>query len=277
MRCVLSDEQLMQLLRDDVPFGDLTTELLLNTDQPISMTYAARQTMTLCGVEEIARLFELRGANVDVCALSGQTVETGDVFLKVTGPTDTLFAVWKVAQILVEWASGVASATRKLVTAAGHVPVVCTRKQNPGTKILSVKAVKAGGAGIHRLGLSESILVFAEHRQFLNELSPEVLLQQLRRQSPEHLPVVEVHTVDDAKMWIDAGAPVLQMDKFTAQQVAELAEYCQMHHKQTTLAVAGGVNLQNAPDYVRAGADLIVTSSPYHAQPMDVQVRFYAE
>lgn len=50
-----------------------------------------------------------------------------------------------------------------------------------------------------------------------------------------------------------------------------------MHHKQTTLAVAGGVNLQNAPDYVRAGADLIVTSSPYHAQPMDVQVRFYAE
>ena len=52
MQCVLSDEQLMQLMRDDVPFGDLTTDLLLNVSREISMTYAARQSMTHCGVEE---------------------------------------------------------------------------------------------------------------------------------------------------------------------------------------------------------------------------------
>lgn len=30
MQCVLTDEQLLQLLRDDVPYGDLTSDLLLD-------------------------------------------------------------------------------------------------------------------------------------------------------------------------------------------------------------------------------------------------------
>ena len=274
MQCVLSDEQLMQLMRDDVPFGDLTTDLLLNVSREISMTYAARQSMTLCGVEEIARLFELRGATVEICANSGDVLEVGDIFLKVHGQTGTLFAVWKVAQILVEWASGVATETRKLVIAAGNVPVACTRKQNPGTKQLSIKAVKAGGGSIHRLGLSESILVFAEHRQFLAQHNPQELLQILRMKAPEQLPVVEVHSVEDALLWINAGVSVVQLDKFTVLQVAYLAEYCQSHNKLTTLAVAGGVNRDNLAEYIKVGANLIVTSSPYHAQPMDVQVRF---
>ena len=33
MRCVFTDEQLLTLLHDDVPFGDLTTELLLTPDK----------------------------------------------------------------------------------------------------------------------------------------------------------------------------------------------------------------------------------------------------
>lgn len=58
MQSVLSDEQLIQLLRDDVPYGDLTTELLLDLNSVMSMTYAARQPMTLCGIEEVVRLFQ---------------------------------------------------------------------------------------------------------------------------------------------------------------------------------------------------------------------------
>jgi molybdenum transport protein len=41
------------------------------------------------------------------------------------------------------------------------------------------------------------------------------------------------------------------------------------------LAVAGGLRADNAEAYVAAGADLLVTSSPYAAPAKDVQVRFY--
>ena len=35
MQCVLSDDQLLQLLHDDVPYGDLTTDLLLDPRQQV--------------------------------------------------------------------------------------------------------------------------------------------------------------------------------------------------------------------------------------------------
>jgi molybdenum transport protein len=273
MRCVLTDEQLLKLLRDDVPFGDLTTELLLTADQPTQITFAARQDMTVCCIEEAARLFELCGAKSALQVSSGELVLKGTVLLTATGRTDALFAVWKVTQILVEWASGVASATHTLVKAAGSVPVACTRKQTPRTKALSVKAVKAGGGVIHRLGLSESILLFAEHRQFLAE-TPEVILQRLKSQAPEHRRVVEVHDLADAKLWAKAGAEVLQMDKFSLEDVQACSVFCQENQLPVILAAAGGVNAKNAADYVAAGAGLLVTSAPYYAEPKDVQVTF---
>ena len=273
MRCVLTDEQLLKLLHNDVPFGDFTTELLLTADKPVQITFAARQDMTVCCVEEAARLFELCGATSELLVSSGHSVTKGSVLLKATGRTDALFAVWKVTQILVEWASGVASATRALVDAAGSVPVACTRKQTPGTKALSVKAVKAGGGVIHRLGLSETILLFAEHRQFLAE-TPAAILQRLKTQAPEHRRVVEVHDLDDARLWAKTGAEVLQMDKFSLDDVRACAAFCRENNLSVTLAAAGGVNAKNAADYVAAGAGLLVTSAPYHAEPEDVQVTF---
>lgn len=275
MRCVLTDEQLLTLLHDDVPFGDLTTELLLTPDKPVLITFAARQDMTVCCIEEAARLFELCGAKSELLVSSGHLTTNGSVLLKATGRTDALFAVWKVAQILVEWASGVASATRILVEAAGSVPVACTRKQTPGTKALSVKAIKAGGGVIHRLGLSESILLFAEHRQFLAD-TPTAVLQQLQTKAPEHRRVVEVHDLEDAKRWAKAGAEVLQMDKFSLEDVRACSVFCRENQLPVILAVAGGVNAKNAADYVAAGAGLLVTSSPYHAELKDVQVIFYS-
>ena len=43
----------------------------------------------------------------------------------------------------------------------------------------------------------------------------------------------------------------------------------------SVLVAAGGVRVDNAADYVAAGAALIATSAPYQAAPRDVQVRFF--
>jgi molybdenum transport protein len=39
-------------------------------------------------------------------------------------------------------------------------------------------------------------------------------------------------------------------------------------------AAAGGIDAENAADYARAGARLLVTTAPHLAPPRDVQVRF---
>jgi nicotinate-nucleotide pyrophosphorylase len=126
---------------------------------------------------------------VTLHARSGDLVEPGAPLLSGEGSAAGLLRAWKVAQTLVEIWSGVATATRALVSAARSVrpgvSVACTRKNVPGTKALAVAAIKAGGAVPHRLGLSETILLFPEHRAFLSDADLADTARSLRSRAPE--------------------------------------------------------------------------------------------
>ncbi|MFO7641348.1 MAG: ModD protein, partial [Candidatus Competibacteraceae bacterium] len=272
-RCALSDEALNRLLADDVPAGDLTTESLGLRGQPGRLEFRARGAMTVCGVEEAARLFALAGASAHERVPSGATVENETLLLTAEGSADTLHQAWKVAQTLVEWASGIASEAAALVRAAAPVPVACTRKNAPGTKVLSTKAIQAGGAIAHRLGLSETLLVFAEHRLFLDE-PPGATITRLRNRQPEKKIMVEVVSADEALTWGRAGAQVLQLEKFAPSPFRVCRTRLDREGLRPVLVAAGGVRVDNAAEYVAAGADLIATSAPYSAAPRDVRVQF---
>ncbi|QIK38568.1 ModD protein [Caldichromatium japonicum] len=267
----IADTALHALLDDDAGGGDLTTHALGIGAQPGRLSFAARQPMTVCCTEEAVRLFELAGARATLFAASGAQVGAGVPLLEADGAAASLHRAWKAAQVLVEWASGVSTAAA-IVAAANGVPVACTRKNVPGTKALSIKAVRAGGATMHRLGLSETLLVFAEHRLFLDE-APAATVARLKRAEPEKKIVIEVANIDEARCWMEAGADVLQLEKFSPEQVAACRR-ASADFSRVLLAAAGGIHAGNAADYAAAGADLLVTSAPYTAPPRDVQVTF---
>lgn len=275
----LSNKDLYDLLHEDCPWGDLTTETLGIGDIEARLTFTARGAMTVCGIEEAARIFKLAGADARVLARSGMTVSAGILLLEACGSASALHRAWKISQTLVEATSGIASAAHNIVTAlteAGFsTPVACTRKNFPGTKALASKAVKAGGATMHRLGLSETILLFPEHLMFTDK-SPAETVRAMRTRLPEKKIVVEVKNEAGALEWARAGADVLQLEKFSVADLARCREVieAELGAHRPTLAAAGGVNAKNAVDYARASADFLVTSAPYFAPPADVQVTF---
>lgn len=271
----LSDHHLQCLLEDDAPCGDLTTQSLSIGARHAQLAFKARQAMTVCATEEAVRLFELVGAQAQLTVPSGTSAATDQQLLQAQGSAASLHRAWKAAQTLVEWSSGIATATAAIVAAANGVAVACTRKNVPGTKTLSAKAVVAGGGIMHRLGLSETVLIFAEHRLFLDE-TPQQTIQRLRKLQPEKKIVVEVAHVEEAVVWADAGCDVLQLEKFKPDAVAacRLALERSARRNCPLLAAAGGIRADNAAAYVAAGADFLVTSAPYAAPPQDVQVDF---
>jgi molybdenum transport protein len=270
----LTDEELSSLLNDDVPCGDLTTETSRIGQQAARLEFRARQEMVVCGIEEASRLFTLNDAKVAVQVHSGQKVSKDTLLLEAQSSAQILHRVWKTAQVLVEWASGISTSSAAIVSAASPVALACTRKNVPGTKALSIKAVRAGGAIMHRLGLSETLLLFPEHLIYLDE-SPGETIARIRHAEPEKKMVVEVANVGQAIVWAKAGAEVLQLEKFIPEAVAECRSALDRAGLKTILAAAGGIRADNAAAYVRAGADLLVTSAPYSAPPKDVQVTFY--
>lgn len=273
MYCCLSEHDLYELLADDVPAGDLTTEALAIGNARGHVSFHARGAMRVCGSEEAVRLFQIAGATARLHVASATTVEAGTLLLEAEGAAGALHRAWKVAQTLMEWSSGIATAAAAIVAAAAPVAVACTRKNVPGTKAMSVKAVKAGGAIMHRLGLSETLLVFAEHRLFLDETPPQTV-SRLQRSQPERKLTVEVASVEEALQWARAGAGVLQLEKFLPEAVADCRAQLAAEGLRAVLVAAGGVRADNAAAYVAAGADLIATSAAYTAPPCDVQVRF---
>jgi len=278
---VASRAELEQLLADDVPYGDLTTDALGIGAADGRMEFKARDKMVLALAEDAAAIIELAGGKVDLHASSGTVLDQGSPILTAHGPVAALLRSWKVAQTLIEIWSGVATDARAIVDAAtavaSNIAVACTRKNVPGTKRFAVAAVKAGGAVMHRLGLSETVLVFPEHRAFLGEEMLAESVDRLRRAAPEKKLVIEVNTLQEAIVAASVGFDVIQAEKFTPAEIAALvARMAMMAAERSSypvIAAAGGINAGNVGAYALAGANIVVTSSPYLARPRDVQVR----
>jgi molybdenum transport protein len=267
--------EIARLIAEDAGSGDLTTEALGIGRRSGRMTFHARGPMVLAGAGIACGMME--GLDVAPEARDGDALEAGAPILAATGPVAALHRSWKAGQTLVEILSGIASATRQLVDAAAAVDpairVATTRKTFPGVRHLSQLAVKAGGGILHRQGLGETILVFAEHRAFLADWTLSDIAAHLRRAQPEKALGIEVADVREALAAADAGFDLIQLEKFLPADVAEVRARVRRSGHWPVIAAAGGISPENVADYVRAGAGLIVTSWPYTARPRDVSVR----
>ena len=280
MMPLIPDAEIDRWLAEDVPFGDLTTHALGIGERPGRMVFAARDAMVVVASEEAARLLVRVGCTVGERRPSGCTTDAGAPLLMAEGPAAALLASWKMAQTLMEYASGIATVARHLVEIARAVNpavvVACTRKTFPGTKAISLKAILAAGAVPHRLGLSETVLVFPEHRAFLAGESQSSALARLKVACPERKIEVEVDSLDDAVSAARAGADVVQLEKLPPETVAAIVARLADTAPHAKVAAAGGVKPANAADYARAGAHILVTSAPYFAPPVDIKVSISA-
>ena len=273
----IDDDRLRALLREDAPHGDLTTRTLGLADEAAQIRFEARGAMVVAGIEAAARLLALCGVAATVAAPSGAAAGPGQQLLHGQGPSAGVLLGWKTAQTLVEACSGIATATAAIVQrlrAAGfETPLACTRKSFPGTRWLAAEAVQAGGGVMHRLGLSETLLVFPEHRALLPAGTLAARLQALRQAQPERRLVVETGDDEEALALARLGVDVLQLERFDPARLAALKARLHAEGLGSRLAPAGGVTLDNALAFAAAGADLLVSSVPYFAPPSDVRVR----
>ncbi|MBP6676753.1 MAG: ModD protein [Vitreoscilla sp.] len=209
----LHDDLLRNWLREDAPHGDLSTHGLGLQAEPARIHFSARADMVVAGVGAAARLLTLCGVSVQVVRTDGMAAAAGEPLLSGLGPPTGVLLGWKVAQTLAEGCSGIATATAAIVRvlrdAGFATPLACTRKTFPGTRLLAAEAVLAGGGVMHRLGVSESLLVFPEHRALLPPDALAARLAQLRAQQPEKRLVVEGLNAEDALAMARAGADVL--------------------------------------------------------------------
>lgn len=277
-----SDARIDAFIEEDVPYIDLTCEVLGIRNQPGEMDYFTRESCVLAGIDVARRI--MRNLDCEVLASNndGQEISAGQTFFTVRGAAADLHAAWKVCLNVFDHLSAVATKTRSMVDAAHAVNPACeiltTRKSMPGAKDLLTCAVMAGGAFPHRLGLSETVLVFEQHLAFFGGFDRFV----------EELPRIKARCVEK-KLFVEAdaqraialakasadgnGVDGIQLDKVAVGDLADLVKRLREIDPRITIIAAGGLNPQNAGAYAACGVDGLATTAPFTAKPVDMSVR----
>lgn len=273
----MPDSLLEYYLLEDISMGDLTTRSLGLHGKPGRMTFTNRRPTTTSGIKLSELLLNKLGLKVTAALADGMNITEPQVLLCAEGDIATLHQGWKVVQNILEWSCGVAHAASELVQQARtqnpQVQIACTRKSIPGTRLLATAAFLDGGAIIHRAGCAETILLFANHRHCLPQpFDWQQHIEQLRGNAPEKKIMVEADNMSEAELAIKAKPDIIQLVKFSPQQILEALNLAAQQGFRGQLIAAGGINRSNIQDYAATGVPVLATSSPYYAKPADIKV-----
>jgi len=275
----LSDPELWEYIRGDLPYFDLTTHLLGLPPRQGTLRVLTRENIVAACTEEAVRIGELLGCEAQSRFPSGMHAEAGSVLLELRGDHEALHAAWRLCQILLEYACGMATRADAMLQKAHavnpHCELYVTRKSFPFAKRFAVRALMCGGAMPHRLGLSETVLVFEQHRSLYPDTAAfETAVRTLKARCAEKKLAVESESLDDAKRMLTLGADVIQMDKCTPEMLGELVAFKNEHFPHAAILAAGGINPSNVAAFAASGVEGVVTSSPYQAGMADLTARW---
>jgi molybdenum transport protein len=272
-----TDAEIDQLINEDFPYYDLTSLSIKLGTKVARISFTTRQDTVICGTEEVLKIFEKFKITPTLFSFSGEQIEEGIKFLEGEGLALNVHAIWRTAANLLEFASGVATRTKSLVEAANAVvegiPIVTTRKTIPFTKKLALKAVRIGGGHIHRLNLSDSILIFDNHIKFLGGIDALVKkLPEIKKRAPGKRITVEVKTSADALLMAQSSIDCLQIDKMAVGELTKLVKDLKKINPKIILSASGNITEENIGSFAETGIDMIITSYPYYGKPADLHV-----
>lgn len=253
-------------LSEDLAGGvDVTSESTVPATQRTTGGVVARRDGVVAGLVVAEAVFALTtGGDYDakIPASDGDSVRAGDVLMSVTGPTRALLVAERTALNVVGRMSGIATETRRWVTAiAGTGAVVRdTRKTTPLLRPLEKYAVRCGGGQNHRVSLSDAALVKDNHVLAAGGVAAAY------RAVVEHFPEVPVEVeVDDVPGAAEAagvGASLVLLDNFS---VTEVAEAVRTVGGRARLEVSGGLTLHTVRAYAETGVDFLAVGALTHS------------
>ncbi|HIH27242.1 MAG TPA: carboxylating nicotinate-nucleotide diphosphorylase [Methanoregulaceae archaeon] len=252
-------EYLLSFIREDAPFGDITSEAII-VDTGSRAVITTRQSGIIAGLEEAGILFEHFGVCVTRHVADGSEVGSSAVLISLEGPAKGILLVERTALNIIGRMSGIATLTRRMSTlvtsGAPGCRIAATRKTAPGLRLLDKKAVRLGGGDPHRMSLSDGILIKDNH---LVLVSPGTAIRRARDASCYRNVEVEVTTPGMAVDAARAGADILLLDNMTPELVRETIRLCTAEgvRDRVVIEVSGGVDEATVLSYAIPGVDRI--------------------
>lgn len=262
---------LQNALKEDLGFGDLSSESIFTKDHTSRGYFTAKSTGVLAGLPVIEETYRLLDASIEatLTARDGDRINAGDSIAAVSGPTGSLLSGERVILNLLQHLSGIATETKKAVEALGSSKTrVCdTRKTLPGLRMLQKYAVRCGGGYNHRYRLDDGVMIKDNHIAAAGSITNAV--EQVKKRAGLMVQIeVETESREQVLETIEAGADIIMFDNRSPEEVKEFVNLVPEH---IITEVSGGITLETIGNYRNCGVDYISLGFLTHSvQALDI-------
>ncbi len=255
--------------------GDITTGAIVQRHVSATAMIVARRDGRVCGLACALFAFDVfGGVRYRIERDDGTDVTAGTILAVLDGPAMALLAAERTALNLLGHLSGVATATRDLVTAVGgvgHARITCTRKTTPGLRALEKYAVRIGGGSNHRSGLHDAMLIKDNHLVIAGSVPAAVAAARAAQGHLIRLEV-EVDTLEQLEEALEARADAVLLDNMS---LPDLERAVALARGRATTEVSGGITPDTIRDVASTGVDVISVGWITHSAPaLDVGLDF---
>ncbi|MBM6689193.1 carboxylating nicotinate-nucleotide diphosphorylase [Collinsella tanakaei] len=263
-----ADELIMQALREDITFEDVSTASVCPEARPAEVQLIAKADGVIAGLDVFERTFTLLDEDVRVerYVSDGDEVARGQLLAHVRGDARVLLSGERVALNYLQRMSGIATYTRRMVRAleGTSTKLVDTRKTTPGMRIFEKEAVVIGGGFNHRYNLSTAVMLKDNHIDAAGGVDAAV---RAARQHASFTCTVEVECedLDMVRAAVEAGADIIMLDNMTHEAMAEAIA---LIDGRARTEVSGNVDAGNIRALADLGVDYISSGALTHSAPI---------
>ncbi len=255
------EDHIKAALKEDIGFGDITTENLTGESDTLSATLDTRVDGILCGTEVFKTVYKILSPDVDIIFYfkDGDKIKKGDKIADIKGPARAILMGERVSLNYIQRMSGIATETNKYQNAIGDLPakIVDTRKTTPNFRAFEKYSVKVGGGALHRFNLSDCAMIKDNHIKFAGSI--ENAVRQLRNNiSHAHKIEVECDTIEQVKEAIQSGADIIMLDNMDCDSMKKA---CELINKKAIVEASGNVTLDTVRQIAECGVDIISSSA----------------
>lgn len=266
-------------LHEDIGTGDLTTLAVIPVDAEITAHFRMREPGVVCGLPVIKAVFAALDPRVHVTLpiAEGANVAAGMLIAVVHGPARAILSGERVALNLAQRMSGIATMTATYVAAVRvtRARILDTRKTTPGLRALEKYAVRTGGGTNHRFALYDGVMLKDNHLALLKSHGiglAEAVQRAKAAVGPMVRVEVEVESVADAVIAVEAGATMILLDNMPP---AEMAQAVEAVAGRAELEASGGITLKSIRAVAESGVDYISVGALTHsARALDIGLDF---
>jgi nicotinate-nucleotide pyrophosphorylase (carboxylating) len=261
-------------LIEDMNYGDLTTDLLIEDSSISKAIMIAKEDGVIAGIPIAERVFKLLDQNMvfDANKKDGDDIKQGEQIAVIQGSTINILKGERLALNLIQRMSGIASQAKRYADAVKDYPtkIVDTRKTTPGLRVLEKYSVRMGGCYNHRFNLSDAVMIKDNHIKAMGSITNAI--EKARKHIPHTIKIeVEVESLEQLKEALKAKADIIMLDNMDLETMKEAVSLAK---GKAILEASGNITIEKVRSIAEIGIDIISVGALTHSvRAMDISLK----